>query len=377
MKKKTFALLLSICMTMTVTLSACSGADTGQTSDTQEAADTETAEADDANDPSDSDDADTEDTAFEIGELTGEATDYSDESHWVHLPESTDKEVDTFYVYPTVVLEVDDESGDVPLDDETLRQFAPALYEEQATVFEKSTNVYAPYYREKSLESLTSNDKYDMEQALYDGVQRTDVYAALDYYFDNYNEGRPFILAAHSQGSIVVKIILKEYMQAHPDYYERMVAAYPIGFSFTEDDFAENPHMKFATGEDDTGVIISWNTEGPDNKDAESCVILDGAKCINPLNWKTDDTYASAEENAGSRLDTDGDGVYEDIIPSPADAQVNPDRPGSLLTTYTDLEPSFPQVFGPQSFHARDYDLFYYNLQDNVQKRIDAYMAAQ
>ena len=291
MKRKTLALLLSVCMT--VVISACSGGDSGQTADILETADTETADTAEAETTGISDETDAESTDFTIGELTGTPTDYSDEANWLHLPESNDKDVDTFYVYPTVVLEVDNETGDVPLDDETLQAFAPALYEEQATVFEDATNVYAPFYREKSLEALTANDKYDMEQALYDGVQRTDVYAALDYYFDNYNEGRPFILAAHSQGSIVVKIILKEYMQAHPDYYERMVAAYPIGFSFTEDDFAENPHMKFATGEDDTGVIISWNTEGPDNKDAESCVILDGAKCINPLNWKTDDTYAS------------------------------------------------------------------------------------
>ena len=370
MKKRTYAWLLMVSLAVSTVFMACGNADT-PSADTQQTVEEDASEQAEATEEEAAEEASDESA---IGELTGTPTDYSDSTHWLNLPDGNDKEVDTFYIYPTVVLSVDDESGDVPLDNEDLKTFAALIYDEQATVFEEATNVYAPYYREKSLEVLTSYDKNDMEQALYDGVQRTDIYAALDYYFENYNEGRPFILAAHSQGSIVAKIVLKEYMAAHPDYYERMVAAYPLGFSFTEDDFAENPHMKFAEGADDTGVIISWNTEGPGNDGQESCVILDGAKCINPLNWKTDDTYASADENVGSRLDTDGDGTFEDIVPGVADAQINPDRGGALITTYDKAEVSAPEVFGPQSYHGKDYDFYYYNLKENIQTRIDAFL---
>ena len=45
-----------------------------------------------------------------------------------------------------------------------------------------------------------------------------------------------------------------------------MIAAYAIGFSITTDDLAANPSLRFAEGADDTGVIVSWNTEGPQNK---------------------------------------------------------------------------------------------------------------
>ena len=58
--------------------------------------------------------------------------------------------------------------------------------------------------------------------------QRTDVYAALDYYFEHYNQGRPFILASHYQGSMMLKIALRDYFREHADYLERMVAAYVI-----------------------------------------------------------------------------------------------------------------------------------------------------
>ena len=72
--------------------------------------------------------------------------------------------------------------------------------------------------------------------------------------------------------------------------YERMVAAYVLGYSITKEDLAENPHLKFAQGPDDTGVIVSWNIEGPGNKNEANIVVIDGAISINPLNWKRDDT---------------------------------------------------------------------------------------
>ena len=41
-----------------------------------------------------------------------------------------------------------------------------------------------------------------------------------------------------------------------------MAAAYAIGYSVTDDNLAANPHVKFAVGESDTGVIIVWIIEG-------------------------------------------------------------------------------------------------------------------
>lgn len=53
--------------------------------------------------------------------------------------------------------------------------------------------------------------------------------------------------------------------------------------------------MKFAQGAEDTGVIISYNTEGVGNKNKYNCVVKEGAVSINPVNWKLDDTYAAEE----------------------------------------------------------------------------------
>ena len=173
-------------------------------------------------------------------------------------------------------------------------------------------------------------------------------------------------------------LVLENYFKEHPEYYERMVAAYIIGFSVTKDDLEANPHLKFATGESDTGVIISWNTEGPKNieENASNAVVRTNAISINPLNWKLDDTYAPASENLGSLVLNEETDETE-ISDIGADAQIVPER--GVIVTNADYEPmtGMDDVFGTQSFHNGDYTLYYNNIKDNVAKRIAAYVESQ
>ena len=248
-----------------------------------------------------------------------------------------------------------------------------------ASAYEDSTNVFMPYYRQASLRVQADAWKKtgDVRNALKYASPYADITAALDYYFENYNNGRPFILAGHSQGSAICSLVLENYFKEHPEYYERMVAAYVIGFSVTRDDLEANPHLKFATGETDTGVIISWNTEGPKNieENAPNAVLRPNAISINPLNWKLDDTYAPASENLGSLVlneETDETKI-SDIG---ADAQIVPER--GVIVTNANYEPmtGMEDIFGSQSFHNGDYTFYYNNIKDNVAKRIAAYLSS-
>lgn len=302
-----------------------------------------------------------------IRELTGKGADYSDAGNWLNLPEIT-CEADTIYLYPTCYI---DDAEDAPeicdIDNEAVREQAQNIYQSQATAFEKATNVFAPYYSQSNLTAvggLRGDDLIEFQM----GQQRTDIYAALDYYFENYNEGRPFFLAGHSQGSTMVMIILGEYMQAHPDYYDRMIAAYPIGYSVTKDWLEAHPYAKFAEGEKDTGVIVSWNTEGPGNKNANSLVVEPGAVSINPINWKRDDTYAEVGENAGSLLLNEETGSYE-LTDGVADAKLDLERGVVICSTEALPYMSMADTFGPESLHNGDYVLYYGNLQKNVADR--------
>ncbi|MCH5265577.1 MAG: DUF3089 domain-containing protein [Lachnospiraceae bacterium] len=313
-------------------------------------------------------------------ELKGVSSDYSQKENWMHIPEIT-KEADTIYLYPTAFI---DPSPGAPsmstIDDESMHAGAQFMFGRQATAFMESTNVFAPYYRQGNLAVLAGMAAEELIENLHQ-EGRTDVFGALDYYFEHYNGGRPFILASHSQGSSMTIIVLEEYMREHPEYYERMIAAYVLGFSVTQDDLEENPHLKFAEGADDTGVIISWNTEGPENKGSESLLLRPNTIAINPINWKRDDTYASREENMGSRTMNMETGEYSITKPGIADARLDTERGTVICTTLpeayvtTEALNGIENPFGPASLHGMDYDAYYFNLQANVKTRVEKFLA--
>ena len=301
--------------------------------------------------------------------------DYSQENCWCQIPDIT-KGVDTIFIYQT---EYKGDSEYAPIDSPEMQEGVKNIdHKNLASVFEESTNLFIPYYRQGSFKNLvdTWESTGDLRTALT-GIPYDDITAALDYYFENYNNGRPFILAGHSQGSAICNLVLQNYFKEHSEYYERMVAAYVIGFSVTKDDLEANPHLKFATGESDTGVIVSFDAEGAENveQDATSTVRLPNAISINPLNWKLDETYAPASENLGSFVQNEETGEYE-ILDVGADAQVNTAR-GTVVTNANYDNTSSAELFGPRSFHEDDYGLYYNNIKDNVAKRIAAYLAKE
>jgi len=100
----------------------------------------------------------------------------------------------------------------------------------QTAVFDESCNVFMPLYRQISMPKHGSDYR-----AIIDYVSKFDATDALDYYLTNLNQGRPFILAGHSQGASVLIALLENYMTKHPEALKRMVAAYPIGFAVTKE----------------------------------------------------------------------------------------------------------------------------------------------
>ena len=306
-----------------------------------------------------------------------QATDYSKKDSWLKMPEIT-KDFDAFYIYSTVYVESSFEEGApdyATLDNPEMIGGALGEYVTNASVFEESCNVFVPWYRQSGMRfAAETSKKYGNIDRALAGLSYSDIEAALDYFFENCNEGRPFIIAGHSQGSAMVRYVLKNYFKKHQDYYQRMVAAYAIGYSITKDDLAKYPYLKFAEGESDTGVIISWHTEGPQNveENAKNVVVLPGGISINPLNWMRDETYAAASENKGSLRLNEETNEYE-IQNLDIDAQVNLAR-GVVVTTTTIKPSADPKFFGPASYHEDDYPFFYNNIKENVAKRIESYM---
>jgi len=306
------------------------------------------------------------------------APDYSKKSCWWKIPEIT-KEFDTFYIYSTIYFGINEGDPDyATLDNREMLDGIKIEHAIKSSAFEESTNLFIPLYRQSGMKhAAEAFEKTGSIEAAVTGTPYGDITAALDYYFEHYNQGRPFVIAGHSQGSAILRLVLKNYFKEHPDYYKRMVAAYAIGYSITKEDLEANTHMKFATGETDTGVIISWHAEGPKSVGSKflSAAMLPNGISINPLNWKRDETYAPASMNLGSIVIDEKTGATE-IRDIEGDAQVNLAR-GTVITNAKAIPNELVELAGPQSYHQDDYSIFYNNVKDNVAKRLAAFRAKQ
>ena len=311
--------------------------------------------------------------------LVGTASDYSQKRNWLSQRETADKAVDLVYLYPS---SCEDPLADTicSVDNAIMRITAKRNFAQQASAFEPVANLFAPYWRQVNGTKLSKMTFEEIDEAEW-AEPRTDVYAALDYYFENLNQGRPYFLAGHSQGSRLSYMVLSEYMKEHPEHYSKMIAAYCIGDSLTRTYLEKNPHVKAAERADDLGVVVSWNTEGPANKGKDCLVVSPEAMSINPLNWCVDETPADSQLNLGSfvpHLLTPG----MDELPIKADAVIdlergtvmvmNPAFEKYTITGLTGMQ-NLEKVFGPASYHGCDYSFFYLNIRENARLRAEAW----
>ena len=122
---------------------------------------------------------------YKVTDLVGTPTDYSDKNNWAHLPENVVKDVDTIFFYPTVYVNPAPGAPAIaPVDDPILRFGVKNNYGQAPLLFEDITNLYEPYYRQSNLAALAGIKPEELFPFQYH-EQRTDVYAALDYYFAN------------------------------------------------------------------------------------------------------------------------------------------------------------------------------------------------
>ena len=151
------------------------------------------------------------------------------------------------------------------------------------------------------------------------------------------------------------------------------VENYCIGWRITEADLSKHPHLKMATSEDDTGVIISFNSESEGVED--SIMVPNGTRTlgINPLNWTTDSTPADKSLNKGACF-TKYSGAIKQEIPQLTGAYLDAER-GTLIVT--DVEPGdySSSLFPDGVYHLYDYQFFYRNLQENVAVRLESFLS--
>ena len=294
---------------------------------------------------------------------TKQKVDYSASSNWASMPYSIKKQVDVFFVYPTLFGGIGRMNMDIASD--TMRMLVQAVLLKQGSVFENTCNVYAPYYRQMAMDGLSMNEE---ERDKYFSIGMTDIEQAFDFYITNLNKGRPFILAGHSQGSETLINLMKDKFDK-PELMNKLVASYLIGYSVTDDDLAQCSWLKIAESDDDIGVIITYNTQS--ESATNSPVLLRNANCVNPLNWKNTNKYAPKEMNSGAIFFKDN-GEIDSIVPQFTDAWIGEN--GALIVGTPNIQIYSTSGFPEGVYHKYDYSFFFNNLMENVDARVNTYL---
>lgn len=296
---------------------------------------------------------------------------YSLKSNWTYYEDIGKFNVDVFFIAPTVFMG-DDKNFNLDMRDSITKFNFLGATNMEIGIYNKSANVFAPYYRQASLNSYSI-------RSFNDRSERAEINAAFDMaYSDVLNSfkhylsvsDRPFILAGFSQGSEMLLRLMKEEFSS-ADLQRRLIAAYLIGWRITPDDYSTYQHLKPAKSEIDLGVIISFNTESPDI--AKTIVVTHRTVSINPLSWSTDTNYADKSLNKGAVF-TNYAGGIDSEVPNLTGAYICPNR-GTLKVKDIDKAdyPPILSIFQYGEYHIYDYLFFYRNLQSNVNKRIEEY----
>lgn len=208
---------------------------------------------------------------------------------------------------------------------------------------------------------------------------------AFDRYIEERNQGRPFLLAGHSQGSTHALRLLQEKVIGTP-LQERLVAAYLVGMAVP----GEIPGIRSSRTAVDTGVVISWTSYtrrgdprfltrdmaiwfGGEYRKAEGLPLVQ----VNPLSWGLNGKEVPASMNPGSVPFYDPVGGPPPLIPGVTGA----DASGRVLIIDTPAVRGFPGA-GPGmpilnadfgDFHDYDYVLFYESIRRNAIDRVKAF----
>jgi Protein of unknown function (DUF3089) len=325
---------------------------------------------------------------------------------------------DVFFIHPTMYF--GRENWNARVDDPRVNELVDEMVIPlEASIFNASCRVWAPRYRQATLYAFLGARK-SARKALE--LAFGDVRRAFEHWVEHLSGGRPFFIAGHSQGCLHAIRLLEEVIDRDPALVERLVAAYPIGFTFPMDKFERGLRRLRPADEarDHGGVVVAWDTwlegGGPSRAldrgehwypkagsadrragdDAEPRGSWERRAwktplCVNPLTWRRDGATAPRELHRGAvavelagrpaTFSLTGDDPLGFRLaglsaPKPHLVSARCDKDGYLYIS----EPPDPElrtmVMPGGNYHNYDLAMFYMDVRHNVAERLAAYLAA-
>lgn len=290
-------------------------------------------------------------------------TDPADQTPCPNVPDlQKNAEIDVFFLYPTTYTgdsrDQRNWNADVA-DAQTNRKTDEGTILFQASIFNGAGRVFAPRYRQAHLTVFYGKDSISAKKAL--DVAYEDTKAAFQYYLEHWNNGRPFIIASHSQGARHALYLMREMVEGKA-LQQQLVAAYLVGWPVEATFFRE---IKPCTMPEQTGCYCSWRTWNRQFVLRKKYKNEGDIVCTNPINWSSGQgAYAPKEQNRGGVVRP-----FCAIRPGITDAEVHE---GLLLS----IKPKFPGsiLFRRKNYHIGDLNLFYMNVRENAQLRAKAFL---
>ncbi len=168
---------------------------------------------------------------------------------------AVDPPIDCFYVYPTV-------SDDTTYNSDLVPGSETGVTKLQAGPFNQVCAVFAPVYRSVTTSGLFGSTPGNFAEG-WDMAYR-DVLDAWRHYIANYNQGRPVVILAHSQGSFHVVRLLREEIDPKPEQRALIASAIIAGTSFQvapgQDVGGDTQNMPLCRAVGQVGCVITFQT---------------------------------------------------------------------------------------------------------------------
>ena len=147
--------------------------------------------------------------------LVGTPTDYADVNNWIVKPK-VEQVADTLYFCGNCYYMGYENDVICEIDSSSMRAAARNDLAAHKTAY-TGTNIFAAYFRQAR---VYNNTEVDYEALCSE--PRTDVYAALDYYFTHLNGGRSVQIVGRGQSAELLRMILDDYLSENPAYAARI-----------------------------------------------------------------------------------------------------------------------------------------------------------
>lgn len=302
--------------------------------------------------------------------------DYSDLKFWAASPHKADASdqipaflkdekretlADVFFIHPTIYdNDADSASWNAWLNDEKVNtETENTTILLQSSVFNGSCRVFAPRYRQANMEVFYNMGTPRATEAF--DLAYSDVKTAFQYYLENENNGRPIVIAGHSQGALHAIRLLQEFFDGTP-LQKQLVCAYIPGYRIKNDDFKSIP---LGSMPDQSGCFMGWRSyikgETPKRVQSEN----GNSVCVNPVTWMTDEKWSTPDQHLGIM------NGFEEIIPHTVATGIEP----VTKILWVDIPPQILESLEKKKdLHIYDFNLFWMNIRENVKLRIDVWL---